>query len=79
MAPTGPDLRRRIAEVIQGQIADRGTTVAQLAQDTGIPRTTLQRRLAAAAPFTVDELSAIAVHFDLDVADLLGGNLATAS
>lgn len=81
MASSGSDIRQQIAEIVQGHITRTGTNVAQLAVDTGIPRTTLQRRLAGAAPFTVDELAAVADRFHVELVDLVssGRSMAAAS
>lgn len=42
-----------------------------LAEATGIPRTTLVRRLTGNSSFTVEELELIAQHFGSSAADLM--------
>lgn len=41
-----------------------GVSTKALAESTGIPRTTLIRRLTGNSPFTLEELDLIAGHFD---------------
>lgn len=49
----------------------RGTTVLGLSQATGIPRTTLDRKLRARDAFDVDELSLIAGQLGVSVTYLV--------
>lgn len=51
--------------------AVKGTNPHALAAATGIPRTTLKRRLAGNGPFTFDELEAIANHLGCKVSDFV--------
>lgn len=62
VTPTTP--AHRIAGVVSQALEVRGLTVVALSDATGIPRTTLIRRLSGRSPFTVNELG--------EVADALG-------
>jgi transcriptional regulator with XRE-family HTH domain len=46
-------------------------SIADLSAATGIPLSTLNRRLLVKAPFTIDELDIIARHFDVPMSTLL--------
>lgn len=50
----------RVAEAVREAITSSGVTIVWLCDITGIPRTTLVRRLGGHAPFSVAELDAIA-------------------
>lgn len=54
-----------VAQVINEELSDRGIAVATVAQKSGIPRTTLMRRLEhpTSYPFTVAELAQISDVF----------------
>lgn len=62
-----------VAANIQNQIKAAGLSVLSVAQATGIPYTTLTRRLASngLAPFTVREVKVIADHLGTSASDLL--------
>ena len=62
---------KRRAEVISQAISDAGFTPFSLSEATGIPRTTLNRRLLGASPFNTEELDAIAGRIGTSVSDLL--------
>jgi len=64
-------LDARVAGIVNRLIADHGTTELVLANETGIPRTTLRRRLSGRSNFLLVELAAIAHYFGLGTADLL--------
>jgi transcriptional regulator with XRE-family HTH domain len=50
---------------------EQGRTEKGLAEATGIPRTTLQRRLTGTSDFTVSELDALARHLGIPLVELL--------
>lgn len=56
----------RIAEAVRVRLATSNHTERTLADATGIPRATLQRRLAGLVPFTVRELGLIAHELGVD-------------
>lgn len=60
MASTASPLTRAVGAHVVAATTDRAVTLAGLAQQTGIPRTTLRRSLEGRRPFTVDELATIA-------------------
>jgi plasmid maintenance system antidote protein VapI len=45
-------------------MASAGVSTKSLAEATGIPRTTLARRLTGNSPWTLEELDLLAQHFD---------------
>ena len=53
----------RVAERVLSELSRRGISVAALAEATGIPRSTLNRRLFGKASFRVNELDEIADFF----------------
>ena len=55
-----PPSARTVAERVRVAMEQKGETEKGLADATGIPRTTLRRRLTGNSPFTVNELGAIA-------------------
>lgn len=62
---------QRVAAVVAEQIKDSGVTVVWLCERTGIPRSTLLRRLQGAVPFDVNELDLIASALRVDIFDLI--------
>lgn len=56
-----------VAERVSQAIEVAGQSQKSIALVTGIPRTTLARRLSGASPFTVAELAAIALALEVDV------------
>ena len=60
MASTASPLTREVGAIVVAALTDRSVTLAGLAQQTGIPRSTLRRSLDGLRPFTVDELAAVA-------------------
>lgn len=65
-----------VAARVREAIAACGVRQSWLCETTGIPATTMRRRLAAATPFNVAELSRIAAALRLDTHDLLTGRVA---
>ncbi|MBB5513426.1 transcriptional regulator with XRE-family HTH domain [Neomicrococcus aestuarii] len=59
---------QRVAKAIKKR---EGATVYGVAKETGIPRTTLIRKLAGGTDFTVYELARIAIALDVDPNSLL--------
>lgn len=61
-----------VADNVHRAIAGRSRSVLSVAEATGIPRTTLDRRLRSggASPFSVSELKAIADELGITVRDL---------
>lgn len=60
MAPQTTPLTVSVAAEIQARMHDAGLSIRDLSTATGIPSSTLQRRLAAHSPFDLGELSTIA-------------------
>jgi len=54
----------RIAERIGNEMEAKGVSISGLSEKAGIPRVTLQRRLAKPDSFTIGELDAIASALD---------------
>lgn len=52
----------RVAGSVAEAISEAGETSTSVADATGIPRSTLRRRLLGSSPFTVAELGLIAGH-----------------
>lgn len=66
-----PSPDARVAGIVNRLISDHGTTELVLATETGIPRTTLRRRLTGRSNFLLTELVAIAEYFGVAASDLL--------
>ncbi|WP_243061199.1 helix-turn-helix transcriptional regulator [Nocardioides sp. SR21] len=62
---------RRTAIAVQAAIEAAGQTQLGVAEESGIPRTTLIRRLRGLSAFTVAELEAIAAVLGTTVSNLL--------
>jgi hypothetical protein len=62
---------RAVAGAVAEAIAANGHTQLSVSEATGIPRTTLLRRLGGVTPFTVAELAAIADFLGMAAADFL--------
>ena len=56
---------------VSATMASRGFTVRALAAATGIPRTTLSRRLSGETPFLMNELQAVCEALDTKISDLV--------
>lgn len=62
----------RVADAVNAAMDARGVTRLELSDATGIPRSTLIRRLNGLLPsFTIDELDRIAQHLEVDVVTLV--------
>lgn len=60
----------RVAEAVSEQIKSSGVTLVWLCEHTGIPRSTLVRRLNGSTPFDLNELERIASALRLDFIEL---------
>lgn len=65
------NLTESVAKNVTAAIDSAGQTQVSISEATGIPRTTLIRRLAGHSPFTIAELGRIAEVLDVEVDDLL--------
>ena len=61
----------RVALAVREQLRKSGKTQLDVVDATGIPRTTLNRRMTGNSPFTVNELDLIASFLDVSVSTLL--------
>lgn len=61
----------RVASAVSAAIESAGHTQVSIADATGIPRTTLIRRLRGQQPFTIAELDAIANTLGVHVTTFL--------
>lgn len=66
------DITRVTAQAVTEALVESGKSQLSLSDETGIPRTTLLRRLSGATPFTVAELQRIAEALGVPVVSLLG-------
>lgn len=62
---------KAVAHATYAAMVAGGETQLGLSEKTGIPRTTLARRLAGSSPFTVAELAAIADVLGIPVISLV--------
>lgn len=62
----------KVAARVSQQIKDCGVQVTWLCERTGIPRSTMLRRLSGRSPFNLAELDLIATALRLPVTDLIG-------
>lgn len=58
------DITPRLAEILRDAMAAQGKTILGLATATGIPYATLHRRIHGKAPFTTNELAAVAAELN---------------
>ena len=65
------DTSLRIARAVSQAIKDAGLSENAVATRSGIPQSTLNRRLSGLTPLTVVELAAIAGVLDVSVARLI--------
>jgi hypothetical protein len=70
---------QRRTEVAAGEVrallGRNRQSISDLSASTGIPLSTLNRRLLVKAPFTIDELDLIASHFGVPMSSLLSAPL----
>lgn len=62
---------QQVAAAVRGIVAESGLSELALAEQSGIPRVTLRRRLAAQSPFTVQELADIGEVLGVSALDIL--------
>lgn len=62
----------RVATAVSAQIEDSGVTIVWLCERTGIPRSTMVRRLSGHTPFNLNELDRIAEALRISTGRLLG-------
>jgi transcriptional regulator with XRE-family HTH domain len=58
---------RSVAQVVSEALVTRGITQREASERTGIPLTTLNRRLSTTSSFLVSELESLAVLLDTSV------------
>lgn len=68
--------QRQVAEAVAAAMKAGDWSEKALAEETGIPRVTLRRRLSGASPFNVAEIAAVARGLGVTTADLTGGRAA---
>lgn len=66
------DITKRTAERVAAGIESAGLTALAVSEETGIPRTTLHRRLTGTSPFTITELGNIATLLNVAPESLIG-------
>lgn len=66
-----PPTNRTVAQRVRTAMELAGQTPKALADATGLPRTTLNRRLTGNSDFTLHELSVLAPVLGLTIGDLL--------
>lgn len=71
MAHSSTTTANLVSARIAGQIKESGVTLAWLCERTGIPRTTMHRRLAGHSAFNLNELDRIAQALRVETSDLL--------
>ena len=64
------EVARRVAAGVVRVMQEKGLSEVQVSERSGIPRTTLKRRLAGHSAFNVAELAAVATVLEVDF-DLL--------
>lgn len=67
-----PSINVGLAGAVKARLASGGISLREAASRTGIPLTTLSRRLTGASPFSADELASLANLFDTTVSGLAG-------
>ena len=66
-----PPTTRTVAERVRAAMEEVGQNPKSLAEDSGVPRTTLIRRLTGNSSFTLNEIDALAPHLGTTVSELL--------
>lgn len=67
------DITRGTAQKVAAALDLAGKSQLSVSEASGIPRTTLLRRLSGVSPFTVDELQRIADLLGVPVVSLIDG------
>lgn len=60
-----------VARLVQEAMDAAGMNMERLAEEAGIPRVTLRRRLKEGASFSIAELDRVADALDIDLIDLI--------
>lgn len=68
---TPTDTDRQVADAVSSQLRAAGIAQRTAAEQTGIPFTTLRRRLTGLASFKLSELARLAALLDVTVAALI--------
>ncbi len=68
---TSPSLSLGVSQAVQRALTAAGISALAASQNTGIPRTTLHRRLTGSSPFLVTELVALAELCGVQVSALV--------
>jgi hypothetical protein len=68
-----PPIAQQVAAGVVRAMQDKGLSEVIVSERSGIPRTTLKRRLAGHSAFNVAELAAIAAVLEVDFAALAVG------
>jgi hypothetical protein len=71
-----PPTNQTIAERVRSAMEKAGVSEVVLADDTGIPRTTLRRRLTGMSDWLTGELTAISGRLDVALVELLADEVA---
>lgn len=69
--PMQPTTSQMVATRVSDLMVSSGVSTKALAESTGIPRTTLVRRLTGNSPWTLSELDLVAAHFGITPFDLV--------
>lgn len=72
VTPNPPSLTAQTAARVAARIEARGTTHAWVCRKTGIPRSTLVRRLSGRTSFTLAEVEALAAALETTASELIG-------
>jgi transcriptional regulator with XRE-family HTH domain len=64
-------LSRAVTAEVRRLLDERGMSGRDLARRTGIPQSSIAKKLADKHPFDVDDLQAVAGVLEVDVTDLL--------
>lgn len=63
--------QQQIAQKVAAHIKDSGVTIVWLCEKSGIPRSTLLRRLNGSTPFNINELERIAAALRVPTTELM--------
>jgi transcriptional regulator with XRE-family HTH domain len=66
-----PTYSRRVADAVRARLRETGKTQLDIVDATGIPRTTLNRRMTGLSPFTTTELALIAAFLETSSSALM--------
>lgn len=74
---TNSSLTPKLAAIVRDLMTSQGRSVNGLAEDTGIPFSTLNRRVRGLHPFTTNELELVAVELGTSIVELFAQAAAT--